>query len=150
MVALGATIVPFAIWRSFSARFDDPEQLAGPFLGLATAALVVAVTHRRTLSWPGVAGLLTMVAGAGAAIRALDADGNTSFNDAFWRAHFVIMAGSLVVAGWCFWSRTISRPAAVAALVLSWAFFGAWGVGLAWIAWTLAVARTGRARSQSA
>jgi len=138
VVAVGASVVPFAVWHSFAARFDDQGRLTGPFLSLAAAAVAVGLAHRRRLSWPGVAGLGVMVVGATAAVVAVQRGGDISFNDAFWRAHFVIMVGSLVVAATCFRFRAISRPAAVVALIVSWAFFGAWGVGLAWIAWALA------------
>ena len=105
---------------------------------MAAVAVALGVVHRRTFGWTGMVGCGVLVAGAGmAAVAAAGGEGPLAFNDGFWRAQFAIMGGSLLVATGTARSGVVSGPVAVVAFVTSWAFLGAWGVGLAWMSWAL-------------
>ena len=93
-------------------------------------------------------GFITLVIGATLASLASRSEEARELNDALWRAHFVAMAGSLVVATALARAKTVSLPAVIGAFITSWAFLGAWGVGLAWIAWVLALRADPAARAR--
>lgn len=142
-LALVVTGIPALVWRAFVERREGPGGLVVAFLVLGAAAVAFGGLHRRNLGLLGVAGTAIMATGAMLAAWAVDVDrgAGADVGDAVWRAHFLIMVGSLVVAAGAAGSGRLSRPLAVGGFVTSWAFLGAWGVGLAWLAWGLAVAR---------
>lgn len=147
LLAVAATAVPVLAWRGFVGRGEHPGRFVVAFLLLGVVAALAGAVHRRALGWLGVAGTALMATGALLAAWAINAEGDADIlGDGVWRAHFVIMTGSLAVAAGVTRAGRSSRPVVVAAFVASWAFLGAWGVGLAWVAWALAVGRGARPR----
>lgn len=138
-VALLATTIPFVMWRAFVSRPDGAPSLRTALVASAVAAAIVGVAHLRAVRWVGAVGVITMAIGAVVAALNSDVSSSRLLDDAFWRGHFVIMAGSLVLAFAIRRAHLIPGWASASAFVLSWAFLGAWGVGLAWMAWCLAI-----------
>lgn len=148
-LAVAATAVPVVITRGFLARSDGSGGLVLAFVVLTLTAVAVGAAHRRTLGWLGGVGTVLVAVGATLAAWAVDASGS-DLGDGVWRAHFLIMVGSLVMAGGATRSGALSRPVAIGGFVTSYAFLGAWGVGLAWLAWALAVSGRGNVRETPA
>lgn len=144
VVAAAASGAPAALWWAVLGTDDARRGLVGGFVALGCAAGAVAVVHRAVLRTLGAIGCGAMATGASlAALSIYQSPSEPLSSAAVWRAHFLIMVGSLTVAAAIGRSRRLGWFGAGGSYVLSWAFLGAWGVGLAWMAWALALRREG-------